>query len=252
MRRSAARARVAEPIPWRLYLLTFVSWVLLSLLGGPDTVPGSGSGPLPEQPVVAVQEAVARTMRSTFRVTVADDDQTQPELAVALDARADVLILWNGDQLYAFRHRHDAYAINESPGKPWYHFEWPPRTPPQELGVLYYAAFDLEAWQPTLWLDGVTQAQRTGRRTYAGTIDKRRAGPRHPGLVRDVWGDGTSSVDDDATVPFEAEVDSRGRLVRLTLTTGDKGETQTFRLSGFGEPVRPPSPPPSDIEEITP
>jgi hypothetical protein len=255
MRRSAAVPKVSEPIPWRLYLLTFVSWVLIALLGGPDAVAGSGSGPLPHEPFAAVHEAAERTLRSTFRLTLVDDDDppNAPRLVVAVDPGADVLMMWEDDKLGAFRVRGDAYLLQEGSDKPWKRYAWPGETRPEGLAIMGVAGSDIELWQMPLWLiDGLVQAERTGSRTYSGTIDMRRAGPRHPGLVRDMWDNGSLGPADKATpVPFEAAVDSRGRLVRLTLLRGDtKASPDTYQLSGLGDPVRPPSLPSADIEDL--
>ncbi|GIF47873.1 hypothetical protein DFJ67_7584 [Asanoa ferruginea] len=247
---------MGEPIPWRLYPLTFVTWVLIAFLGGPDAVAGSGSGPLPHEPVAALHEAAERTLRSTFRVTIVDNDDQpgSPRLVVAVDPGSVVLLMWQDDQLFAFRDHGDTYLHNEGPySPPWLRSDWPLPTPPQELAYLLYLGFDIEMHQMPLWLlDGVTQAEHTGSRTYSGTLDTRRARPRHPGVARDYFdGGGFTSGDDPTAVPFQATVDPRGRLVRLTLQTDAKGGTRTWQLTGLGEPVHVPSLPASDIEDGT-
>jgi hypothetical protein len=108
-------------------------------------------------------------------------------------------------------------------------------------------AYDLESWQAPLWLAGVVEATRTGPRTFSGTTDMRRGGPRHPGPAREEWEGRAKEVDNAAAVPFEAEVDGRGRLTRVTVRP-EGGAPQTFVITRHGQRIELPHPRTGDVE----
>jgi len=164
-----------------------------------------------------------------------------------------VLLVWDERTLIAFRDGDDAYPGREAPDKPWWHYDWSRDADPNDVfHKTANRAFDLEGWAAPLWLDGVIEASRTGPQTYSGTLDMRRAGPRHPGPAYDEWEDLFHSTINATAVPFEAVVDSEGRLVRITVLTDELGsdDAMTFYLTGHGEPVRPPELRDSDVEEM--
>jgi hypothetical protein len=102
-------------------------------------------------------------------------------------------------------------------------------------------SFDLQA--QTGVIGGIVSAEQAGDGRYTGTVDLNKAAEAagaNAGM-RDGLESTAKLAKDPKAVPFEATVDTEGRLTALsyTVATKDLGDLSTkLEMSGFGEPVK--------------
>ncbi|HEV7710731.1 MAG TPA: hypothetical protein VGP16_21245 [Asanoa sp.] len=234
MRRSAT--------PWRLYLLTSVTWVLLALVGAPDTARAG----LSDDAVVALRQAADRTLSGSFRIdsetTYSDGEVAQEavDYAVSVDGARQVVMLWREGDCVGFRAGDRGYEVDPTgDGRQWVRFDARRATHQGPEGLRVYEA---DRWLVPRELYGVVIARRTGPLHYSGVLDLTRSAPARPEHARLDW---TLVAPDPTAVPFEATLDARGRLVELT--EWRSGAWLTNRLSEHGRWLRPPTPPDRDV-----
>ncbi|SNT58484.1 hypothetical protein SAMN05421812_1117 [Asanoa hainanensis] len=210
--------------------LLFVTWVLLALVGAPDTARAA----LSDDPVVALRQAADRTLSGSFHIeshtTDVDGGVRAADITATVSPARQVVVLRAYGELAGIRVADRGY-VPKGDGT-WVRFELS-RLADRPEAVVY----DVDRWLAPRDLYGVFTAKRTGARHYTGVLDRTRglAATRLEAPSRPV----------DLAVPFEATLDARGRLVELTEWQGGR---VTLRLSEHGRWVRPPLPPGRDIE----
>jgi len=219
----------------RQYALLFVTWVLLSLTGAPDTAQAA----LSDDPVVALRQAADRTLSGSFhiesRTSYSSGEFVGADVAATVAPARQLLVLFAYGECVGIRLGDRGFTPNSMPGgRPWVRFEMSRVAHRPEAAV-----YDVDGWLAPGHLYGVLVARRTAPRHYSGVLDLTR-GPA-------ARSEGVLTPGNAMAVPFEATLDARGRLVELT--EGPPSSRTTLRLTEHGRWVRPPMPPGRDIEQ---
>jgi hypothetical protein len=236
--------------------ISALSLTLAALVAGCDTSSGSIPKwtPMPPwvaNPVAVVQQATQRSLSSTLTIsgTVMIGD-----LAGNLRADADPkahAIHFLGDvpaAMEAWLIGDTAYLKMETleSERPWVKIDMARLKPTSSLRL----SFDLHT--RTGIVAGIVSAEKVGEGFYRGIADleKAAAAPDANGSMR--WS--IESAKSPKAVPFEATVDTDGRLTALSYTIATKDmddAVSDVRMSGFGEPVTVTTPPSGEVEEAS-
>ncbi|MFD6563177.1 hypothetical protein [Micromonospora profundi] len=221
-----------------------------------DTGGSAPSAAAPEtskvEPVAAIRQGMDRSLTNTVTMDASVKAGNQ---SITLSGKMDpavkaIQVTGNAPEPVEARLIGDvAYIKSDSldGSKPWMKIDLNKLKPTSTMRQ----SFDLKA--QTGIIGGVVSAQEVSPGRYTGVADLNKAAETagSDGGMREGLEATAKLAKDPAAIPFEATLDSDGRLTALSYTIATKsvGDLVTeMKMSGFGEPVAVKAPPANETE----
>jgi hypothetical protein len=246
-----------------IFVLPFALAALVAGCNTPDAGASGSASPsaapatsAPADLVETIQQAMERSLGDTVAIEakVGAGGQSIELKGVADPAAKTVQVSGKAPEPIEARIIGDiAYIKDDSmaSGKPWMKLDMTKLRPQSTLRQ----SFDMRT--QTGIVGGIVTAEEVGGGKYRGTADLAKAAQAAAtdAGMKESLESMSKLAQDPSAIPFEATVDTEGRLTAMSYDIATKSAgtvTTEMALSGFGEPVTVSPPPAADTEEASP